>query len=414
MSKYGIEQGQIVSIRKVSWNTRTGKTEAWLFAYRDQEGRRRHKNFKRKSDAIAYEANTRVQIGEGSHVPDSTSITVKEAGELWLRSSRNAGLEPSTIDMYDQHLRLHIAPFMGREKLAKLSVPFVRAFRDKLHDRGRSPAMVRGIVGSLGAILADAQERGLAVRNAVRELRSRRKHGNRHEDRRNGRLKVGVDIPKPAEVRALLAAATGRWRPLLWTAVFTGLRASELRGLRWDDVDLKHAVLHVRQRADKYNTMGQLKSASASRTVPLPPTLVTELRQWKLQCPKDGKHGLVFPNSRGNVENHANIARRGLIPIVIAAGLTKPALDEHGIPERDSGGEPIVRPKYTGLHTFRHFFASWCINRKEDGGLGLPAKVVQERLGHASIVMTMDTYGHLFPRGDDSAELAAAEKSLLG
>jgi integrase len=73
-----------------------------------------------------------------------------------------------------------------------------------------------------------------------------------------------------------------------------------------------------------------------------------------------------------------------------------------------------VRPKYTGLHTFRRFFASWCINRKEDGGLGLPAKVVQERLGHATIFMTMDTYGHLFPRGDDSAKLAAAEQSLLG
>jgi integrase len=70
--------------------------------------------------------------------------------------------------------------------------------------------------------------------------------------------------------------------------------------------------------------------------------------------------------------------------------------------------------KYTGLHPFRHFFASWCINRKVDGGLELPAKVVQERLGHASIAMTLDVYGHLFPRGDDAAELAEGEKLLLG
>ena len=61
----------------------------------------------------------------------------------------------------------------------------------------------------------------------------------------------------------------------------------------------------------------------------------------------------------------------------------------------------------------RHFYASWCINRRADGGLELPAKVVQERLGHSSITMTMDVYGHLFPRGDNSAELAAAERSLL-
>jgi integrase len=90
--------------------------------------------------------------------------------------------------------------------------------------------------------------------------------------------------------------------------------------------------------------------------------------------------------------------QRGLEPIEIAAGVTT------------SDG----RGKYSGLHAFRHFYASWCINRRADGGLELPPKVVQERLGHSSIVMTMDVYGHLFPRGDDSAELAAAERSLLG
>jgi integrase len=73
----------------------------------------------------------------------------------------------------------------------------------------------------------------------------------------------------------------------------------------------------------------------------------------------------------------------------------------------------MVRAKYTGMHSLRHFFASWCINRRADSGLELPAKLAQERLGHASIAMTVDTYGHLFPRGDDPAELAAAEKALL-
>jgi integrase len=62
----------------------------------------------------------------------------------------------------------------------------------------------------------------------------------------------------------------------------------------------------------------------------------------------------------------------------------------------------------------RHFYASWCINRAADGGLELPPKVVQERIGHATIGMTMDTYGHLFPRGDDRAELAAGERAFFG
>ena len=71
------------------------------------------------------------------------------------------------------------------------------------------------------------------------------------------------------------------------------------------------------------------------------------------------------------------------------------------------------RAKYPGLHALRHFYASWCINRRLDGGLELPLKIVQTRLGHASIKLTADTYGHLFPRGDDGAELAAAEKAFL-
>lgn len=70
--------------------------------------------------------------------------------------------------------------------------------------------------------------------------------------------------------------------------------------------------------------------------------------------------------------------------------------------------------KYTGLHSLRHFYASWCINRRAAGGLELPPKIVQERLGHSSNLMTMDVYGHLFPRGDDSAEMADAERALLG
>ena len=87
---------------------------------------------------------------------------------------------------------------------------------------------------------------------------------------------------------------------------------------------------------------------------------------------------------------------RSLAPAMVAAGV----VDKHG------------RPKYA-LHAFRHFFASWCINPKERGGRELPAKVVQQLLGHSSIVMTLDRYGHLFPRGDDRAELAAAASALL-
>ena len=69
--------------------------------------------------------------------------------------------------------------------------------------------------------------------------------------------------------------------------------------------------------------------------------------------------------------------------------------------------------KYTGLHALRHFYASWLFNRKKDGGLELPMKTVQQRLGHSSVIMTSDVYGHLVPRGDDGSEMAEAERMLL-
>ncbi|MBV8420745.1 MAG: site-specific integrase, partial [Hyphomicrobiales bacterium] len=251
-------------------------------------------------------------------------------------------------------------------------------------------------VSDLGSILADAQERGEVAQNVVRSLSKRRKR-REAERRQKGKLKVGIDIPTPAEIKAIVAQLQGRWRPLLLTAIFAGLRASEIRGLRWQDVDLKRGELHVRQRADKFKTIGKPKSAAGERTVPMPPILVNTLREWKLACPKS-ELGLVFPTGAGEVEYHSNIVTRGLAPVQVAAGVVT------------KGGAP----KYTGLHALRHFYASWCINRKEDGGLGLPLKVVQHRLGHSSIQMTADVYGHLFPSGDDGAELAAAEKTLLG
>ena len=123
--------------------------------------------------------------------------------------------------------------------------------------------------------------------------------------------------------------------------------------------------------------------------------VLNTLREWKLQCPK-GSENLVFPTRVGTVEYLANVVQRYVQPPQVAASV----IDGRG------------RAKY-GMHALRHFYASWCINRKADGGLELPPKTVQARLGHSSIVMTLDRYGHLFPSNDDGRELAAAERALF-
>lgn len=418
-----------MSVRKRTWTTSKGvEKEAWIVDYMDQGRKRRLKSFAKKKDAAAFAATASVEIRAGVHTADSASITIAEAGKKWLETAELGAperepLERATVDAYRQHLRLHIGPYIGSVKLSQLSAPMVREFLDKLA-RGdvpggadpepRSTAMVRKVRVSLSALLADAQERGLVARNVVRELRKTRgRRGERQADKRaRGKLTVGVDIPTREEIKAIVGAAKGRWRPFLLTAIFTGLRASELRGLRWQDLDFDKKELHVRQRADRYSAIGKPKSEAGERTVPLTPLVMNTLREWKIACPK-GKLGLVFPTGAGNVEQHPNIIERGLKPTLIAAGVTVPAIGADGKPIVKDG-EPVVEAKYTGLHSFRHFYASWCINRRTDGGLELPPKIVQARLGHSTFQMTMDVYGHLFPRGDNSEEMAAAEKSLLG
>jgi integrase len=383
-----------MSVRKRTWKNRDGSLgESWIVNYTDQGGTRRMKSFDLKRDADAFHATVNVDVRRGLHVPDSQSITVAEAARLWLETT--ALRERTTRVQYRQHANLHIIPFIGALKLSQLTVPMARAFEDQLA-RDRSPAMVRKVLTSLGSILADAQERGLVTQNVVRGLRTHRR-GRDADRRRDSNLEIGVDIPTPEETRAIIAALDDgtRWRPLLLTAIFTGLRASELRGLRWKDIDLKRAELHVRQRADRYGKIGLPKSRAGKRTVPLPPMLVGVLRTWKLACPK-GELDLAFPSNRGGVEKLSNIVEQGLTPVGIIAGVVT----------------RTGKAKYTGLHALRHFYASWCMNRKEDGGLELPLKLVQARMGHASIQMTADTYGHLFPSADDGSELAAAEKAL--
>lgn len=408
-----------MSVRKRPTPRKDG-TFPWVADYVDAAGKRHIKTFDRKKDADAFASRTAVEVSEGVHVADSASVTVKVAGDLWITSARASGLERSSIEDYQRTLRLHILPFVGDLKLTSLTTPRLRAYIDEMRDAGRSTATIRRTMTTLGTLLADAQERGSVVRNAVREMRSRRASGEtRQEKRQKGRLKVGVDIPGREDIKALVGVLQGRWRPLILTAIFTGLRASELRGLKWKDVDFNARILRVHQRADRFNDIGQPKSIDGERSVPASPMVMNTLREWKLACPRvdtgktdaDGNPimalDLVFPNGRGKVESLNNILKRGLHPAWIAAGVTIET------DKLDSDGRQLLAPKYTGLHCLRHWFASWCINRKEDGGLALPPKMVQDRLGHSEIKLTMDRYGHLFPTDDDGSEMAAAEELVL-
>lgn len=386
-----------MSIRKREWTTPKGAQKtAWVVDYVDGHGKRRLKTFVKKKEADQFAATAKVEVRDGVHVADSASVTVETAGNFWIASGESAGLERSTIDQRKSHLKFHITPLIGSILLSKISAPGIREFEDNMRRTGRSAAMVKKVITSLGSIFADANERGLAVRNPVRDIRGSRKGKERRSERRQKKkLEIGVDIPAREEVKNLIANLEGHWRPFFITVIFTGMRSSEIRGLRWQDVDFERKHVSIRQRVDKYRQSGPPKSEAGARTIPIPPLVVSALKEQKLRQASD--MDFVFANPDGESRSHQNVINKGLIP----------AMKRAGVLSLDGGA------KYTGLHALRHFYASWLINRKEDGGIGLPVKMVQERLGHSSIIMTMDVYGHLFPQNDDGNELEDAANALL-
>lgn len=373
----------------------------WRASYTDGAGKRRTKQFPRKSAGEAWLVEVRHDVARGVHTPGSLSPTVKEAAALWVKRCNEKRLEPTTIKGYEEHVDLHILPFIGAKKLIDLSVPAVNAFADQLRDAGRAPAMVKKVIRSLGAIFKEARRRGMSAAAPT----------------------VGIDldlpdredprpiIPTKIELQFILANVAVRWRPVMLVAIFCGLRGSELRGLRWVDVDLQTRKISVTQRADMSHRIGRLKSKAGYRSIHMPPIVVQALREWKLVCPK-GDLGLVFPNGLGKVESHSNMLERGLHSALIAGGFTDtvPVLDDAGAPIINNAGKPVMRdaPKY-GMHSLRHACASLWIES------GYNPKQIQKLMGHSSIKVTFDVYGHLF--ADDAAEAQAAadvQAKLLG
>ena len=265
-----------------------------------------------------------------------------------------------------------------------------------LESRGNSPHQFYRFFESLGSIFEEARRRGLS----------------------NVAPATGLDldlperadprpvIPSKAELQAIIVAATAKespfWRALTLVAVFCGLRASELRGLRWSDVDFEARQVSVSQRADASHKIGRLKSKAAYRTLRLSPLVLNALREWKLACPK-GDLDLVFPNGLGKVESYANLIDPALDRSRCRQALqrrfrsrTKPASRLSTTLVRWS----CAKSRY-GLHALRHACASLWIEQ------GHNPKQIQTLMGHSSIKVTFDTYGLLF--ADPEADQRAAE-----
>jgi len=193
------------TVRKRTRTHRQGEIKiTWLADYYDQHGVRHRRTFDTKTAADDWLTTTRSDVKAGIHTPDAKSITVKEATRLWLQARAANGLERGSLRTYEQYVRLYIDQHLGAVKLSRLTTPMVAAFRNTLM-RETSRHRARKVLSALRLTLDEMQCTGLVAQNVAAVVRL-----DKPSERDERPLEVGVDVPSPAEVRAMLQHAQGR------------------------------------------------------------------------------------------------------------------------------------------------------------------------------------------------------------
>ena len=333
------------------------------------------RTFQTKRDAERWLARQEASADDGSYIdPRRSDRPFAEVFAAW-RSSWAGRLQPQTTARYEQVWREHLEPGFGTRKTNSITHEAVQRYVDGLRDAGVKPGTVRKVHAVLSAAFTEAIRLGVVHSNPCRHVRLPR------ADRRE---MLFLSAP---EVRALADAIEPRFRVLVYAAAYTGLRAGELAGLRREDVDLLHGTITVRQALKDVN--GRLEfgptKTHAQRRITLPGFLQKMLEE-HVAAAAPGGSGLVFTTLRGAPIQHRLFYRRYFKPAVRAA---LPAA-KHGL----------------RFHDLRHTCASLLI------AAGAHPKAIQERLGHSSITMTLDRYGHLLPGlGDALADALDAAHS---
>ncbi len=346
----------------------------YVVDWRDATGRRRWKSFIKKREAEAYRDEVSQHARRG--VVSNDMMTFDELVKDWKKSHLETSVRPSTKADYKSLLTVHIEPFFKGYRLREIQRPLVLKFRASMLDSGVGRRTVNKALSLTGSLFRYAELNGQVHHNPfIKVMLPKAPPGDVEYEGDE------IEVLSVAEQRRLIEAADGRDRILFMTALATGLRQGELLGLKWGDLNLKDGQLYVRRQFTR-GAFAPLKTDYAKRRVPLPKSLVQELRKWKLACQK-GDHDLVFPNSLGNPESPANLLKRSFYPALRRAKIRQ------------------IR-----FHALRHSYVSTLI---EYGVTNV--KRLQMLLGHSSATITLDTYTHLLPDSDDG--IAAAAESAL-
>lgn len=388
----------MVSIRKRQWTSPQGKKQTgWVVDFRDGFGRRKAKQFRSQAEARKWVERSDLRS------PETVSCrkTVADASQAWVERGEAEQLERSTLDQYRHVLNNHVRPYLGHVPLDQLTREQIVAFRKQLAE-AKTPETARRAVHTLKMVLNYAVDSDWVARNVAWKLKSAPSARHRIAAR-----KTNLRIPSLSDLREALKACDRRTqggpprmrqrtRVMLLVLIETAMRPSEARGLAWSHVRLHKREIEIAQRADRWGVIGPCKTVNGFRVVPISPRLASELQAWREACPASDRD-LVFPTTRGKPLAHRNLGREWS-KIQLAAGLTRC--------RSQLGGMQRLAPRYQ-LYDIRHFRASWWIYERID------LKSLTTRLGHSSIQVTFDIYGHVITDAEKDQVLATALEDVL-
>ena len=369
----------MASVRKRTWVSPTGENKtAWFVDYYDNRGQRQRQHFANKKAADAFRISVESQLASGIYRPDASKLTIKAACQAFTehcegRLRRDERMTRKMLTVYRGHINnhiLHVEHGIAAWRLSQLTARGVGDFRDRLRDAGATVPTTRKILATLHTILEYAISQDWIVANPARAVKV---IGPRNEGSKK------IVPPDKADLRRIVAVANPALRLMILFAASTGARAGEQWAARWGDVDFDKAQLRINRRVDAYGEEGPPKTAAGVRTVPLSAHLVSALKAWKLKSQFSKPEDLIFTNRVGTHVGHDNLIKRQFARL-------GPNFNWHGL---------------------RHFAVSTWIEA------GLSPKTVQTFAGHASLQVTMDRYGHLFPSEDHNRAMDRIARHLF-
>lgn len=351
-------------VRKVSRKKASGKSgHAWQVRYRDPDRVEKSRTFRTRDEADRFARKIEVTKDEGTYIDPSLGKTLfSDWAQDWLVSS-SPGLKPSTISGYRSLLRKHVIPTFGNAPLAKVRAVDIQQFIGELSDDGMSPSRVRSTYFLLQAIFRAAVESAYIGRSPC----------------------LGVKLPRPVvremaflsadEVKLIAGVVPDQYKALVYVLAYGGLRWGEAAALRRKRVNVLRRRIEVSESLSDVD--GQLHFGTTkthqSRQVALPKSLNEQLRLHLEHHVRKDQAALVFTSPGGEPLRLPNFRRR----------VWWLALDAAGI------------PRSVRIHDLRHTCASLLIAQ------GAHPKAIQQHLGHSSVSVTLDRYGHLFPDQQD-------------